>query len=188
MAIINVPNKSAGDTFFSEEANEIVNAIKALQTSTGWGVYRDDQFTQGSPQTVTGTAWQQIANNAASKNEDYLPGGDTPHSLYNGNIITPPSVGSTFNEYLSFVASINSQNSSFDIGIDIGGAVGVIFVNTNTLPRGANVEHEFTIPVNGYMLDTFFTNGGKIMIRTESGDTVSLYGAVFYISIDSQPI
>ena len=85
-------------------------------------------------------------------------------------------------------AEVDAVNSNFDLGIDIGGGVGVIFVNTNVFPRGANEEHEFTIPINGFALDTFITNGGKIMLRSDGSDTVSLYGATFYISVDHQPV
>ena len=189
MSIINIPSKSAGDTFFSEEVNQIVQAIKALQQSTGWGSYKDTIHTEDSnSQEIVGNGnWFTLENNGQSKIETYLPtiNGEA-QSLYSGSVITPPSVGSTFTGYLRFFAKVDSNESEFSLGIDIGGAVGIIFVNTIRFVRANNVYQEYTIPFNGYMLDSFKTNGGRVVIRPEDGKTINIYGATFYIGINYQ--
>jgi len=189
MAILNIPTKSPGDTAFASETNDIASAIVLIQSNFGWGSYSDGQYTDTVPQTFLNTnTWQQIDNNSGSKVETYLPGGGTPFVLYDGNLIKVPSVGSTFSGYIRMNIKTSSNDSYFDLGIDIGGGVGVIFVNTNLMPKGMGVYHEFTIPINGFMLDTFFTNGGKIVLRPKTGHTFECYGSTFYISINSQPV
>ena len=81
---------------------------------------------------------------------------------------------------------MSKKKKEYSIGIDIGGTVGVIFINTIRLVRSSNTYQEYTIPFNGYMLDTFNTNGGRVVIRPEDGRTMNIYGAVFYIGINYQ--
>jgi hypothetical protein len=189
MAIINIPNKSAGDTYFSEEMNEIVNAIKMLQESTGWGIYYDTEFTDIAPQMVPdGSPWTAVENNAGSEETTYLPiFNGAPFDLYDGDKFRAPSVGSIISGWINITAELDTMDSYFELSFDIGGAFNQIFIHTLTVPRGKDVAHEYTIAVTGGVGDTFFTNGGIVQVRPKSGSNLKIWGAAFYFAIDSQP-
>ena len=189
MPLINIPNKSPGDTAFSEEANQITKAVLSLQSEKGWGLYSDTVFTELSPQMFSGGVWSPISVNAGFKIETYLPltpDGQTPTPLYDGGKMTPPSIGASFSAALSFIAKSDNTNGTFDVGIDIGGSVGLIFINSHVFPKGSGQYHEFDLSLNGFFLDTFFTNGGVVKLKPKTGQTVELYSASFLISINSQ--
>ena len=184
MALINIPTKATGDTFTATELNSIVEAIKSLQSEKGHAVYFDTEYTEESPQVFTGDEYLPVSNNKGSFVETYLPYGVS--SLYDGTKITPPSTGAGVSAYVSFYAKANATNSYFDFGVDIGGDFDEIFKNTKTTIRGSNTYQPYYLPINGYMLDTFNTNGGIVKIRPKSGNTISVYGVVFHININYQ--
>ena len=184
MALLNIPTKSTGDTFTATELNTIVNAIKSLQSEKGHAVYYDGQYTLESPQEISGSSFVAIGNNAETAIETFLPYGvDT---LYDGEKILPPSVGSSFTAYIIFTAKANSANAFFELGIDIGGSLGVIFKNSKQLIKGNNTYQDYYIPINGFMADTFTSNGGIIKLLPSTGDTISIYGTRFFINIGYQ--
>jgi len=184
MAILNIPEKSSGQTFTATELNEIVTAIKKLQSEKGHAVYFDTEFTEASPQVITSDDYVVLSNNKGNSVESFLPYGTT--TLYDGGEIIPPVVGAGFSGYISFFAKVNSNNSYFDIGIDIGGTFNEIFQNANALIRGANVYQPYYLPINGYMLDTFNANNGVVKIRVKSGNTLSVYGTTFFLNVGYQ--
>lgn len=190
MSYLNIPTKNTGDTFSSAELNSIVKAVQNLQKAFGWGTYFDTQYTISSPQVLVGDDdWQILKNNAGGKIEDYLPYGVA--SLYDSstNKIQANVEGSTGNGYISFFAKTDtSQGAYSSVGLDINGNVGIIFKTVLTFPRGANIWHPFTIPINAYTLDTFVQNGGIPKISTPTGQTISIYGTTFFVNLLSRPL
>lgn len=184
MALLDIPSKSTGDTLSATEFNQVVNAIKKLQSEKGHAVYFDTEYTESVPQAISGTDYVAIQNNKGTSVETYLPYGVT--TLYDGTKFIPPSTGAGFSAYVFFYAKSTGANSYFEFGIDIDGTFNEIFKNTKETIKGANTYQPYYLPINGYMLDTFLANGGVVKLKPKSGDTISVYGTTFYINIGYQ--
>lgn len=186
MGVINIPSKSTGDQFFSEECNQIVDAIKLLQQNTGYGLYSDDSQTELSPQVISSGDFEQVINNQALKDEANLPiVGGAPFSLYDGNKVLGSQDRAKISFYIRFRASINAQNSSFQIAFDTGNPEPDL-IAVETIPRGQNIYHDFLISASSRVSDSFFVNGA--ILKFQCDDVLSVYGATYFISVDYVPI
>ena len=162
------------------------NAIKATFTDatfvtsdapkklTGWASYTDSIYTVGSPLSIANGVTANVNNNAATVINTYIPFGVT--SFWNSATakITPANTGDGYTFCLRCKINPSLANTCLDFGIDVGGAVGVIFKQTLVLPKGAGIEHDINIECTGYSLATFVANGG-IMKITANGGTLSIY-------------
>lgn len=184
MALINIPTKSTGENVTASEFNELVTAIKNLQSEKGHAVYFDTEYTENTPQVISGSEYVVLENNKGNSVETYLPYG--VNTLYDGTKLIPPSLGSGFGGYISFIAKSSQNNSYFDVGIDIDGTFNEIFKNAQTVIRGANTYQPYYLPINGYMLDTFNANGGVVKIKPKDGSTISIYATTFFFNIGYQ--
>ena len=145
---------------------------------TGWASYVDNQYTVGSPLSITSGTTVTLTNNAATTITSNLPIGVT--AFYNNSTskITPAGIGDAYGISIRFKAKSSSASDYFDFGIDVGGSVGVIFKQTKAFLKGANTEMSFDINVNAYTLSTFVSNGGLIKITAGNG-TMSVYDIIF---------
>ena len=73
-----------------------------------------------------------------------------------------------------FKAVPSGASQYLDIWIDIGGAVGELYRQTFSFPRGAGVERGilYALP-SGYTLGTWEANGGTVKVRTNA--TLDIY-------------
>ena len=190
MAYLDIAKKSTGDTVTATEFNQIVTAVQDLQKGQGWGTYFDTEYSESIPQIIVGNStFQVLENNAGGKIEDYLPYGVPKVYDETTNKILAAVVGSTGSGYISFSAKTDTaQGAYMEIGLDINADVGIIFERVLTFPRGANVWHSFSIPINAYTLDTFVENGGIPKVKVPTGQTVSIYGSTFFINLSSRPL
>ena len=170
-------------TAITHEAN---NAIKATFTDatfvtsdapkklTGWASYADSIYTDASPLSIANGVTATVNNNAATVINSYIPFGVT--SFWNSATakITPINAGDGYTFCLRCKIKPSAADTYLDFGIDVGGAVGVIFKQTLVLPKGAGIEHDINIECTGYSLATFVANGG-IMKITANGGTLSIY-------------
>lgn len=150
----------------------------------GWAVYRDTAYTTGSPFTIAAGASAYLPNNAGDNITDYLPDCAQPDGLYDGTYITPCTTGDYYVFTCRFVArhALGLQGV-FEFGVDIGGAMGVIFKEVETMPKGAGTDHYFSIVVPFYSLDTFVANGGRVQITHNTGGTLSIHSIEYQISL-----
>lgn len=144
----------------------------------GWASYSDGTYTSGSPFAVNGGTTADLPNDAATKIETYLP--PDVETYYTGGAIRPRNVGDYQLIVIRFNATCTNPNTAIDFGVNIGGALGVIFKDTRVFPKGAGVEHSFSFVVPGYSLDTFVANGGVVRIGAVGGD-VDLYDIEYQI-------
>ena len=170
-------------TAITHEAN---NAIKATFTDatfvtsdapkklTGWASYTDSIYTDVSPLSIANGVTATVNNNAATVINTYIPFGVT--SFWNSATakITPINAGDGYTFCLRCKIKPSAADTYLDFGIDVGGAVGVLFKQTLVLPKGAGIEHDINIECTGYSLATFVANGG-IMKITAHGGTLSIY-------------
>lgn len=62
----------------------------------------------------------------------------------------------------------SASDTTLDLWIDIGGAVGELYRSTFNIPKGADVEHGVNLSVGAYMLGTFEANGGTVYVETSN--------------------
>lgn len=168
-------------TYLYVATNDNVSFRTALEGSTtGWATYVDNAYTVGSPFAIASGVTSTLPNNAASSIANNLPIGVT--SFYNSGTskIIPASLGDTYNFAIRFKAKTTATTDFLDFGIDIGGAIGVVFKESKVFLKGANTEMDFVFTVPAYVQSTFLANGGLIKITAHTGD-LSIYDIVFDI-------
>lgn len=118
----------------------------------------------------------------------YLAGHDTSTPFVNDEIITDGSAGSaTVNGVyqpgvitgrngdgiavmITFDATPASPNTYLDVWIDIGGAIGEIYRQTISLPKGAGTQHGVSVGFAGFTLGTWASNGGTVYVEPTGGN------------------
>lgn len=153
-------NKATASDF-----NELKASINAIYESSGWIAYIDSVNTSANKQVLTAEIDNNITIVDADPIDTYKPLTLGSAELWQGNKITPKAVGDTYTIRLDFKASINNLQGYFDLKLDIDGAIGDILIRNETFPKGANVEHGFSLTSLIYCLDTFFANGANIQIN-----------------------
>jgi len=153
-----------------------------LNKRTGWASYKDTVYTLASPFTILDTVTSAIPNNAGTVINNQLPLGVT--SFYNSGTgkITPELEGDYYITTIRLKASTTAvMGGHADFGIDIGGALGVIFKETIIFAKGANVEHNFAFVCPGYTAATFVANGGIPKLTALGGGDVKIYDIEYQI-------
>ena len=145
---------------------------------TGWALYSDTQYTESSPLVINQGVTAQLANNAGSVIDTYLPQGID--AFYEDGKIKGHQEGDSFEWSIRFKVKSSIANGAFAVKVDIGGDLGIILEDTRRLVRGSNSENFFNISFTGYTLDTFLANGGTVKFESISGDS-SVYDISFLI-------
>lgn len=151
------------------EANE--TAIANIGTTTpvwsGWASHIDTQYpNSGSAFTLTSNTDTIFPNNSGTVVNSQKPLDITSFveviniGAYSHSRIVGRS-GDGIDIMLYFKAVPSSVNQYLDIWINIGGAVGELYRQTFSFPRGAGVERGilYALP-SAYTLDTWEANGG----------------------------
>jgi len=149
----------------------------------GWAYYQDSTYTSGSPLVVNNARVQLTNDGLGANTEDaYLPNGIS--ALWIGNKITPENVGDAYEIRIDFKAKMSQTNAYGEVQLDIGdGSIINIIKRTITFPRGAGVEHSFSMGFPIFCLSTFVTNGGKLYFDTTQGsDNMSVYDIAIFIA------
>ena len=132
-------------------------------TTTGWGLYSDTQYTSASPLSVSADTDTILPNNKGEVIETQLPADVT--TFYDGTKFLGRS-GDGLLITVNMVATPTSNSTTtMDIWFDIGGGTDPIFPQLATFPRGNGVEREISFTVAGYTLDTWEANGAVAYIR-----------------------
>lgn len=153
-------------------------ATSNIMNDTGFGFYVDSQYTEAVPFMLLADTITDMPNNAATTNEGNLPSDVT--TFYDGTKITPKNEGDTIDLNVNFKVKTSVNNSWVKLVVDIGGAVGQIFPQTFTLPRGTGEEQAVTFVVNGYCGSTFIPNGG--IVKLLSNNPLMIYDISYVIS------
>lgn len=153
-----------------------------VREQSGWAVYVGDESTEQSPQIITNGQTQAITNNASLVINSQIPI-EAVSPLWNAasSKFEPIVDGDYYTWILRFKAKTSAPNGSYmNIGLDIGGSFGVIFLESHPFLRGANIEQIFNVQMSGYSGSTFILNGG-IPVVTSIGGTVSMYEKEFHV-------
>lgn len=149
----------------------------------GWGFYGDTEYTEESPLVIDGAVGQIEINGLRDTTERrFLP---VTGDLWENNKITMPVVGRGFIFRLDFKVKADSNNSHFDLLVDIGGETPVVISRkVLQIVKGINTEQVFSEVVSGFALDAFIENGGKIYIdSTDDNVELSIYDIGIHIML-----
>lgn len=148
--------------------------------ATGWAQYSSSTYTSGSPLVITAGNTTALANNGSTSITTQLPIGVTSFLNTSTGKILAQNDGDFYNIEVRFKAKSSSPNGRIKVGINIGGAQGVIREKRETLSDGVGVEQLIAIPMMVYSGSTFVANGGAIEVTSLVGDT-TIYDVVFVI-------
>lgn len=148
---------------------------------TGWQQVNGSDYTIGAPLVINAGTNANLANNGAVSNiTTQLPSGVTTFVNTTNGKITPQNDGDFYIVDIRFKASSTSPDGVIDIGIDIGGAMGIIRQHTISLRKGIGVEQRVALSFPVYSGATFVANGGSVNVASITGNT-SIYDVVFVV-------
>lgn len=109
-----------------------------------------------------------------------MPTGVTSFVNTTNGKITPQTDGDFYVIDIRFKATSSSVDGVIDIGIDIGGAMGIIRQHTISLRKGIGVEQRVALSFPVYSGSTFVANGGEVKVSSIVGNT-SIYDVTFVV-------
>ena len=140
----------------------------AAQLASGWGAY----VHTGATQVLAAGVKVTLDNNAGSVIETQKPADIT--TFYDGSAITGrEGDGVAIGVELTFTPSSGAA-SLITVAIDIGGAVGELYVQEYTILHGSGVAHKVAYVANAYQLDTWEANGGLVKVVANGAGDVTL--------------
>ncbi len=143
-----------------------------ISRGTGWGGY----FNTAAAQVLVANTKVTLTNNAATVIETQKP--VDVATFYNGSVI-PGRNGDGIAIGIEFTFTPSSALASMmSVAIDIGGAVGELYLHEYPVLRGAGVAHKVSYNITAYMLDTWQTNGGAVKVLADGPGSVT---AVRYV-------
>lgn len=142
----------------------------AYSAYTGWATYVDTTYTSGSPFSVSADTNTVLPNDAGTTIETQKP--VDVATFYDGSVITGRN-GDNLDIMIYFKATPSAANQYLDMWVDIGGAVGELYRQTFSFPRGAGVERGilYALP-SAYTLGTWEANGGTVYVRSNASLTL----------------
>lgn len=154
---------------------------KAISNQSGYAIYVDSVHTLASPQTIAQGATGILTNNANLIIDSQIPT-DATGQMWDA--ATSKIIPIRENDYYSWILRFKAKNSVgnggyMNIGIDIGGTFGTIFLGSHAFIRGSNVEQSFNIKMDGYTGSTFMVNGGIPKLTSSNGIT-TVYDKEFH--------
>lgn len=146
---------------------------------TGWADYADGEYTSANPFTVN-TTKVTLPNDASNTVDFQKPLDITTFYDATSQTITGRN-GDGINVVIEFKARPNSSAiARLTVAIDIGGAVGEIYIRDFVLSKGNGVEHFYLSSFNAYTLGTFEANGGSVKIVSTA--SVDIYDIRYVIT------
>lgn len=153
-----------------------VNGISLLGAGNlatgGWGAY----FNTAAAQALTANIQVTLTNNAATAIETQKPTDIT--TFYNGTAIAGrDGDGVAIGIEFTFTPS-SALASIISVSIDIGGAVGELYLHEYPVLRGSGVAQKVSYNIAAYMLNTWQTNGGLVKVLCDGPGSIT---AVRYV-------
>lgn len=169
--IVNFYNSERGTVFYTLASfTTFLNSTTGLRIgeslptnpySTGWASYVDTAFTSGSPFNVSAGVTTKLPNNAGTIIDGQKP--DDITTFYTGSLITGRN-GDSLDLMIYFKVLPSSTNAELDVWIDIGGAIGEIYLQTFYF-RGATTKGVLYSLPSAYTLNTWEANGGSVYVK-----------------------
>ncbi|WP_242084715.1 hypothetical protein [Aestuariivivens sediminis] len=140
----------------------------SLSDYSGWADYVDGVYTSASPLSLTASNKVTLPNNAMTVRDSQKPTDIIEFYNASNSTITGRN-GDGININIEFKARpTTAAVTKLTVAIDIGGAVGEIYVRDFIMSKGNGVEHYYLSSFNAYTLDTWETNGGTVKIVSDA--------------------
>ena len=153
---------------------DLFAAIGGSDGNTGWGAY----VHTGAAQTLAAGVKVTLTNNAGSVIEAQKPADIA--TFYNGSVIPGRNGdGVAIGIELTFTPS-SALASSIAVSIDIGGAVGELYIQEYAVLKGSGVAHKIAYSTPAYMLDTWEANGGAVKVFCDGPGDITLVRYVIH--------
>lgn len=176
--VINVPAGDIVATDVQAAISELDATAAGLQTATndltlftnqltGWGAY----VNTAAAQAIVATTSTALVNNAGTVIETQKPS-DIATFYTAGKITGREGDGILINIELTFTPS-SGLASYLRVSIDIGGAVGEIYIREFSTVLGSGIGHALSYSTGAYTLDTWEANGGTIKVYSDGPGTIS---------------
>jgi hypothetical protein len=164
----------------AEDLNELLAGVQYLFDSLGWENYADGQYTAANKRTLAAGVPAQITIDGAVVINTHAPVIPTHLPFWSNNLIQSTQIGATYEARLNFVASTTSNDGYISYAVFIGPLYD-IRINSGQLlfPKGINQEHDFTIKLKLFSLDTFLPSGAKIVFTPSH--TSSIWNQLIFI-------
>lgn len=153
------------------------SVINSGISTTGWASYVDTQYTQASPFTLLTGSAANLPNNAGTVIDSQKPIDigtfwDSAAQKITGR------TGDNLDAMIYFKAVPSAANQYLDVWVDIGGAIGELYRQTFSFPRGSGTPRGilYSLP-SAYTLGTWEANGGEVFV--ESNADVDIYDINF---------
>lgn len=160
------------------------NGLRAVTPVVAHAQFQDTSKTLAAPQVfAVASGFQTLICNSGVIIEPLMPEGVA--RLFTANKIRPNSAIDTFEAYIGFQAANTSPQAAFEIGIDIGGALCVLFRSTHRATQETGTYQFYNVPVVGFAAATFLANGGTPVMRSLAG-TLSVYNVIIFIKLTTR--
>jgi len=139
---------------------------------TGWADYVDGIYTLASPLSLSAFNKITLPNNATTIRDSQKPIDITEFYNASNSTITGRN-GDGINIVIEFKAKpTTAATTKLTVAIDIGGAVGEIYVRDFILSKGNGVQHYYLSSFDAYTLDTWEANGGTVKIVSDAAAVI----------------
>lgn len=137
------------------------SVTNVVNSQSGWASYVDTQYNSGSPFSVLAGVTAALPNNAGSTIDSQKPADIT--TFYDGTYITGRN-GDSLDLQLYFRALPANINAELDIWVDIGGSVGMLYLQTFFFRAATEKGIMYSLP-SAYTLNTWEANGGIVYVK-----------------------
>lgn len=154
--------------------------LEVEEVTTGWQQITDSTYTVGSPLSIAEGVTGKITTGTVTEINTQLPTGVTTFWNNTTDKLVGINDGDAFTLSLRFKAKMNVSNGIADVGINIGGALNIISLETLLFSKGSGVEQRFDIDLSYFTGTTFIANGGNIEVTPINGN-IQIYDIVLVI-------
>ena len=163
--------------------NELLEQILAATVAgggsngSGWGEYKDTQYTDVSTFAIAADIDVLVPNNNLAGVKAYEPVGVT---FYDAGKITGRT-GDSIVISINMKALPTSANTTYiEFWLDIGGAVGELFRRVVSFPKGNGILRPISFTTLAYNLGTWEANGATVYARANG--TAEIYDISYVVT------
>jgi len=158
-------------------AGLINSNFSAIEGRTGWGAYQDTAYSQGSPQALSANTITALENNKGITIESQKP--VDVDTFYDGTVVTGRDGDGLSLTLECTVEPLSGTNTYFEIWLDIGGSVGVLYPRTIPFVKGV-AAYSINVSFSAYTLATWQANGATVYVR--SNTACSIYNTRYVLT------
>lgn len=148
---------------------------------TGWGDYRDTQYTSAAPLVVPANTRIIIPNNSGVRDESQLP--EDVLSFYDEDdqriLVTNGSDFILTVRIRVRPTTIDATNIRVEMEITQAGVPVVVETGQRTLPWGIGVETAMNLTFSGYARESFAASGARLYLTSDG--PIEVYGVSYVI-------